>query len=367
MRLPLYKSMRIPKDFIRGAQSPDTKAAQSNTVDIPQSDITIFWLSLFIREFASTLSILVLNSRLGKDNFLVGPIVTLYINLVFRRPLNNPFVLTMACMSRGDWGKANVAGYPGLNSNTTTFYLFIFWVWMLVGQLSGAVAAAFFRAHNDAIFGSEFIDGAAWGSGQIYLKANTSNPNSCWNSVNQDNVTQIIQNIPIRLLESQTTMLRGEYTLYVQMLWWFSEDLVAVLFLIVGYIHIWRWLRWEDMKDKAANELQERYWRNLIAFSSASASLGLMTAMTFPTAHYGAHTSVFLSVYQSLKQEKAVTANFLHEPLIRAGGGTLGCLFAVLYEKAVTALESADPQSTFYNVLHKVLYLSKLPERKESE
>ena len=72
---------------------------------------------------------------------------------------------------------------------------------------------------------------------------------------------------------------------------------------------------------------------------------------------------MFLSVYQSLRPEKAVTANFLYEPLIRAGGGTLGCLFAVLYEKTVTALETADPQSAFYNVLHKVLYLAKLPDK----
>jgi hypothetical protein len=250
-----------------------------------------------------------------------------------------------------------------MKETTKWMSILYFWVWILISQIAGAVTAAFFRAHNDAIFGSEFIDGAAWGSGQIYLKADTKKSNSCWNSVNQDNVHQKIQNIPVRLMESQKTMLRDNYTLYVQLLWWFTEDLVAVLFLIVGYIHIWRWLRWEDMKQTSANELQERYWRNLVAFSSASACLGLMTSMTFPTAHCGAHTSAFLSMYQYLRKEKAVTANFLYEPMIRVGGGFLGCLFAILYEKTITELErkKKGEHSAFEIFIHKVLYINQIP------
>ena len=143
---------------------------------------------------------------------------------------------------------------------------------------------------------------------------------------------------------------------------------MAVLFFIVGYIHIWRWLRWQDMKDTTANEQNDRYWRNLVAFSAASASLGLMNTMTFPTSHCGMHTSLFLSTYQALNPEKAVTANFMGEPLIRAVGGTVGCIMAVAYERALALVDEveADPENTdddrysMVMFIHKILYISKI-------
>ena len=69
----------------------------------------------------------------------------------------------------------------------------LFWLWMLTAQLLlGAVAAANFRTANDAIFGSEFVNGAAWGSGQLFLRANlsksvSSSLSSCWNNNNKYN------------------------------------------------------------------------------------------------------------------------------------------------------------------------------------
>jgi len=72
-------------------------------------------------------------------------------------------------------------------------------------------------------------------------------------------------------------------------------------------------------------------------------------------------------MYQYLRKEKAVTANFLYEPVIRVGGGFLGCLFAILYEKTITKLESkrkGEEHSAFEIFIHKVLYISQIPEEK---
>ena len=90
--------------------NPITKSV--NTVPALE-DALVYFSSLFLREFVSTICVLVLNSRLGGDLFLASPIVSLYVNIVFRRPLNSPYVLTLGCLSAGDWRKANVAGYPG--------------------------------------------------------------------------------------------------------------------------------------------------------------------------------------------------------------------------------------------------------------
>jgi hypothetical protein len=353
--------LKIPKTYLR-ARKPSSQPKEGDCYDFP-----IFLTSLFLKEFLSNVCILVLNSRIGKDNFLAGPIVTLYVLLVFRRPLNNPFVLTMACLSAGDWGKANVAGYPGFDKQKTCWKkMFLFWCWLLTAQLLGAAAAAHLRNSNDAVFGSEFVNGAAWGSGQLYLRANLSKTETCWNTDIYDSNSSSIQILPTKLLKSQKILVAS--TSLIQWRWWFAEDLVAVLFFIVGYIHIWRWLRWQDMKDTTADEQKDRYWRNLVAFSTASASMGLMTTMTFPTAHYGVHTSVFLSVYQSLNEEKAVTANFLNEPFMRVLGGAVGCILAVIYERAITWVDDveAHPETidedtySWTLLIHKVLYISKL-------
>ena len=349
-------------------------------------DTLIFLASLFIREFLSNFCTLVLSSRIGKDIFIAGPLVSLYMIIVFRRPLNNPYILTMACLSAGDWGKANVSGYPGFDKKKTGgLKLFLFWAWMLAAQLLGASFAANFRADNDAIFGSEFVNGAAWGSGQLYLRANLSNSETCWNKNFSafvvdatTNPAQII-NIPTRFVKSQGDMILNSCKSYIRIRWWFMEELVAVLFLIVGYVHIWRWLRWQDMKDSTANEQNDRYWRNLVAFAVASAALGLMTTLAFPTAHYGAHTSLFLSVYQSRNEEKAVTANFMNEPVIRVVGGSIGCILAVVYERVITWVDEVeegvadldDPQvGGEYSITllaHKILYISDVHKKKKTD
>ena len=374
---PLSLKLKLPAAHQHHTKKTSSAHRQEEAKNICHCpcDTAIFLFSLFLRELLSNFCILVLNSRLGRDNFLASPIVTLYVILVFRRPLNNPFILTMACLSAGDWGKANVSGLPGFNKlKTSSMTIFLFWLWMLTAQLLGAVAAANFRTANDAIFGSEFVNGAAWGSGQLFLRANLSKDESCWNKASSSsptigNQTSVI--IPTRLAKAQEDLVLDSCMSYIQWRWWFMEDLAAVLFFIVGYVHVWRWLRWQDMKESTANEQSDRYWRNLVAFASASASLGLMNTMAFPTAHCGLHTSVFLSVYQSLNEEKAVTANFMNEPLIRVMGGVVGCLLAVLYERAITLVdeveeEEANSETESYSLavlVHKILYTSDIHKK----
>jgi acyl-CoA thioesterase len=65
MRIPLYKSMRIPNHFIRKGDADQLQGyqisslstdstEQPQTTEITQSDETIFWLSLLVREFISS-------------------------------------------------------------------------------------------------------------------------------------------------------------------------------------------------------------------------------------------------------------------------------------------------------------------------
>ena len=329
-------------------------------------DAVVYFTSLFLREFVSTVCALVLNSRLGGDLFLASPIVTLYVNIVFRRPLNSPYVLTLGCLSAGDWRKANVAGYPGFNKDKTQWWeLALFWLMMLTAQLTGAATAAGIRAYNDRVLGYEFVKGAAWGTSQLYLRANLDNTDSCWDRSYFPNGSTKVD-IPVRLYRDATdTMFKSATcTANTQWRWWFAEELGAVLFIITAYVHIWRWLRWDDMEKSNPTDREMRYWQKIVTFSMATASVGFMTAIAFPTANQGMQTSVFLGVYQSLNTDKNVTSLSLGEPYIRSFGGVCGCLLAIAYEWGLAWLDSKErKQSWLADTAHKMLYNGPIPER----
>ena len=309
----------------------------------------VYFISLFLREWLATFCQLLLVSRLGGDVLFAGMMVTLYINIVFRRPLVNPFVLTLACLSAGDWKKANVAGYPNFNrAQTKRWQLAFFWLWLLTAQLLGAAAAACMRAQNSHLLGDEFIRNAAGGTGQLYLRVGPES--HCWDV---DAKTEI----PIR---NTALLKRGWCEVSVQWRWWFFEDLGAALFLIVGYVHIWKWLRWDDMQLGNPNDQDERYWGKIIAFSLASAVLALMTVIAFPTANAGWHTSLYVYVLQTLRTDLYITSLNLSEPLVRATGGICGCVMAVLYERMLAwmELEHTGWQADAADCLHMLLYLS---------
>jgi len=341
-------------------------ASPTNTIP-PLHDALIYFPSLFLREFVATICALVLNSRLGGDLFIASPLVTLYVNIVFRRPLNSPYVLTLGCLSAGDWRRANVAGYPGFNKERTRWWeLALFWLLLLTAQLTGAAAAAGIRARNDRVLGYEFVKGAAWGTGQLHMRANLEGAESCWDRAYFGNSSSTKADIPIRLYRDATRdMFKSPACAAdTQWRWWFGEELGAVLFIIVAYVHIWRWLRWDDMEKSNPSDREMRYWEKLVTFSIATASVGLMTAMAFPTANQGMHTSVFLGVYQALNADKTVTSLALNEPYIRAFGGTIGCLLAIVYEWALAWIDSKERgQCWMADAAHKMLYNGPIPEK----
>jgi len=380
VNVPMHERMALPYNYLGAEQNakeehlkqlPPTTAQSTATVD-NLSDNLIYFSSLFLREFVSTICLLVLASRLGSDLFIAGPIVALYINIVFRRPLNNPFVSMLACMSSGEWRKANVAGYPGFSREKTHWWeMLLFWVWLVAAQLSGAWVAAAARVHSDEVLGHEFIKNAAWGSGQLRMMANLADSESCWRKAYNESTTGIME-IPARLYrETDSTMFSPSCLADIQWRWWFMEEVGAVLFLIVGYIHIWRWLRWDDMVESNPAPSMEKYWEKIVTFSVASASLGMMNTIAFPTAHAGWHTSLYLYGYQTMSGDKHVTSTNLHEPMIRAFGGFCGCLLAVVYEWVVawvsTPRDSAEDAKTggwldgLGEVLHKILYIMPTP------
>jgi hypothetical protein len=275
-------------------------------------------------------------------------------------------VLTLGCLSAGDWRKANVAGYPGFNKERTQWWeLALFWLMMLTAQLTGAATAAGIRAYNDRVLGYEFIKGAAWGTGQLHLRATLDSADSCWDRAYFPSGSTKVD-IPARLYRNATdTMFRSAAcTADTQWRWWFAEELGAVLFIITAYVHIWRWLRWDDMEKSNPTDREMRYWQKIVTFSMATASVGFMTAIAFPTANQGMHTSVFLGVYQALNTDKNVTSLSLGEPYIRSFGGVCGCLLAITYEWGLAWMDSKErKQSWLADVAHKMLYNGPIPER----
>jgi hypothetical protein len=380
--LAMYELLDVPYNYLGADANIATSkeeikpiAAEPNGWFYPNtfpvgSDIFIYFVSLFLREFLSTMCLFILTSRLGGDLFIAGPLVTLYINIIFRRPINNPFVTTLACASSGEWKKANVAGYPGFSALTKSWEMIFYWALLIFAQLLGAVCAADIRTQSEELLGHEFIKNAAWGAGQLKLTADLTESSTCWNKddpILGPAINNVVE-IPIRLFRDSTSnMLLGDSCLSsLQWRWWFFEDLSSVLFLIVGYIHIWQWLRWDDMEKSNATPREERYWEKIVAFSVASASLGIMNTVAFPTAHAGLHTSLFLHRYQMLNDNKHVTSSEFNEPLIRAFGGVCGCLFAVVYEWIVSWLNRVDRNKTDTvsmtgGVLHKLIYVSPVP------
>jgi hypothetical protein len=349
------RPIRVPCNYLKQEALAKKPAA-------PVYDPFIYHTSLFIREYLSTFSQLLLTSRLGGDMLLAGPIVSFYVNIVFRRPMTNPLVLTLACASAGDWKRANVSGYPGFNAETTRKReMLAYWIWLLSAQLLGACTAAYARALNGRILGDEFIRNAASGTGQMYLRVNLSEKGSCWRRDGFGNSTKV--EIPIRLLGNLTESLLKDDTCLpsIQWRWWFAEDLAAALFLIVAYIHIWRWLRWVDKKKGNPEETQREYWTNIVIFSASSASLGLMNAVAFPTANTGWHNSMFAGVYQSLRPDLTVTSSDLREPYIRAFGSGVGCLLAMVYEWMLWWIEKCEDdknnRSIAAGLLHKIIYI----------
>ena len=321
-------------------------APNSNDMYSHWTDPYIFHASLFTREFVSTLLLLLLRSRLGSSLFIAGPIVIFYINIVFRRPLNNSFVLIFACFSAGDWKKANVAGYPGFDRNKTPKPgLWLYCLFLLAAQLSGAASAAAIKASYSRSIGSESMQ--AWGVNQVYLKVKENSPDSCWKNTTQP--------IPASLFGDQTAdYLDSNCTSNIQE-WWFMEDLGAVFFLIVSYLHIWKWLRWDDEEHGNPTCMQERYWEKIVSFSVVSSILALTTAIAFPTAHAGWHTSLYLCVYQKLRNDLQVTSNAMLEPLIRGSGGFVGCLLAMVYEWSLARYFKEDRNAVDI-LMFKLLY-----------
>ena len=375
------KVLRIPSSYYyyhrcedddrhqQARKKPPPPRINPHTPSLPNTvpslaDALVYFPSLFLREFVSTICVLVLNSRLSSDLFIASPVVSLYVNIVFRRPLNSPYVTTLACLSASDWRKANVAGYPGFNKDKTRWWeLALFWAWLVAAELCGAAAAAAIRAHNDRVLGYEFVKGAAWGVGQMFLRANVQDSETCWNSEYFGPGSKTVD-IPIRLFRNDTDrMLQSASCIAdIRWRWWFAEDLGAVLFIVVAYVHIWRWLRWDDMEMSNPHDREMRYWQKIVTFSIATASVGAMTTIAFPTANAGLHTSLFLGVYQSLNADKNVASTALNEPLLRAFGGTCGCLLGVAYEWGLAWLDTKERgQSELADAAHKMLYNGAIP------
>ena len=355
------RTIAIPREFMRAsAAKPPPSTA----------DTGIYLSALCAREFGATFCQLLLASRLGGDVFYAGSLVTLYINVVFRRPMVNPFVLALAVWSAGDWKRANVMGYPGMIEAGPLARAAVGSL-VLVADLGGALAAARLRADYGRTFGDEFVRNAAGGAGQLSLRVRDVGA-SCWSG---DRFPGGSAEIPLRLYSNDTAgMLRDDGCVaQLQWGWWVLEDLGAVFFLIVGYVHVWRCLRWKDMHEGAPTDRDERYWTNLLVFSLASASLGLVTAIAFPTAHAGLHTSLYLAAYQEWRGPVvSATANALGEPLYRALGGAVGCVLALMYEWALVRMDPcgdgtmcrADGTVSWgANLMHKMLYFSPVPAR----
>lgn len=320
----------ISLDFLSGVQPHQGGHAQ-----LTSTQFNIVWASLAIREYLSTLAFFLLLSRLGGDIFIAGPVVTLYVNIFFRRPLINPLVTTLACWSKGDWKRANVSGMPRFETPDWTRDL-RYWGMLVGAQLAGAATAAIARSDHTTYMGQEFIRNSAWGIRAMHLQ-----PGSCWNTT---------ADLHIR----DTTHLKEDCHRRIQGAWWFTEDCFAALFFTVAYVHIWRWLRWDDMEASNPIDNSAKYWEKITTFSIASALIGLMNTLAFPTAHTGWHTSVYMLVYQSNQSHLAITTGT--ECLFRCLGSLVGCILAIAYERIITWIDTPHKTSKWATLIHIVLY-----------
>ena len=131
----------------------------------------------------------------------------------------------------------------------------------------------------------------------------------------------------------------------------------AVLFFLVTNLHIWKWLRWDDMQEKNPKDNKARYWAKLTFFSLASGGIGLMNTMTFPTANTGWHNSMYIYVYQRLCNDLVITSIDKSESLIRAFGGFVGCMLAVVYEWIVVGIEDVENAKGWYKAVCKAAHI----------
>jgi len=311
---------------------------QGGHAHLTDSQINLVWISLASREFLSTLAFFLLSTRLGGDLFIAGPVVTLYVNIVFRRPLINPLVTTLACGSKGDWKKANVSGMPRFDKADWKTDL-QYWGMLITAQLLAAIAAAAMRSDHNNFIGHEFIHNSAWGMRAMHLR-----PGSCWNTTAAFHIRN-------------TSLLNSDCTARIQGAWWFAEDCFAALFFITAHIHIWRWLRWDDMEAANPSDNTVRYWEKIVTFSMASALIGLMNTMAFPTAHTGWHTSVYLYTYQSMHEDLVITTGT--ECLFRSIGSSVGCPLAIVYERIITWIDTPGvniKKKELATLFHVVLY-----------
>ena len=74
-------------------------------------------------------------------------------------------------------------------------------------QLSAAIAAAYAKDYNSQLFGDDLIKNAAWGTGQLRLRVDTTiGRGACWNISNGD-ITQVAE-ISLQLQKYHITILQ---------------------------------------------------------------------------------------------------------------------------------------------------------------
>ena len=85
--------------------------------------------------------------------------------------------------------------------------------------------------------------------------------------------------------------------------------MASMLFLIASYVHVWKWLRWDDLKDLNPADSEQRYWMKIAAFSAAVGIFNLMNAMAFPTANAGWHVSMYLVFHRNFAE---ISSSVIH-------------------------------------------------------
>ena len=350
----LYSNITDPdKDNIFTKHGDDTKNKVKRFAHIKWYEgYLIAFFSIAMREFMATYCLFMLSSRLGADLFIARPLVFAYVSMMFRRPMINPLVTIFACSCPQHWEKANISGFPFYsNADSVKCWLSLYCPIVILIQISAAIAAAYTKDYNSQLFGDEFINNAAWGTGQLRLRVDTTiGRGSCWNIPN-GNITQVAE------ISSHNSLINDSHDCLskIQGGWWFAEDMASMLFLIASYVHVWKWLRWDDLKDLNPADSERRYWMKIAAFSAAVGIFNLMNAMAFPTANTGWHVSIYLYVLQKLRGDLIITSNTYLEPLIRAAGSFTGCILAILYEYLIIWVDSNE-ESSFTERMHILLY-----------
>lgn len=290
------------KDFSMEFQEPrDSTGGPPRLAFNEASEPAVEWIALVIkllREFIAVLVFLLCWSRIGPYVFDTTALAVFMTLVVFCLPLLTPYVVCFV----------NIA----LDSKPKVLTI----VLRVAVQVAAAAAAAYFRLYLDSVFGREVFSSVAGPSALMLSKNDTALYHS---------MHELLKSEEISLLQAQC--------------WWTFEEMFAVLFLLIGLVHIMESSKDSGFLSRVGTNVNNEGRTSFSIPTTAIFYISVLVAALrklFPTAHLGFTVSLYLTFLQSQTPEKngletLYVDNDNAEVGFRLLGGVFGTFFACVY------------------------------------